>query len=75
MKKILGNGVEPKCRYCRFGTPVTDSDAVLCPKCGVRDGSAACKKFRYDPLKRVPRQPPEMLVFSEDEFSLDLEEV
>ena len=74
MKKILGDGVEPKCQYCRFGTPVADSDTVLCVKNGVRDGSSSCKKFRYDPLKRIPRRPPELLTFSEDDFSLNFEE-
>ncbi len=72
-KKILGD-IAPRCAYCRFGTAVAEGGTVLCTRHGVRDSSASCKKFRYDPLKRVPRQPPEMLAFSENEFSLDMKE-
>ena len=70
-RKILGAGIPPKCRYCRFGTAAPDGDAVICPKKGVLDKDASCKKFRYDPLKRAPRQAPDMLTFSESDFTLE----
>lgn len=70
-KKLLGANIEPKCQYCRFGTPVAESDTVLCLKKGVLDKDASCKKFRYDALKRKPQPPAEMLTFTESDFSLD----
>ena len=70
-KKLLGENIEPKCGYCQFGTSVPDGGTVLCTKKGVSEKDACCKKFRYDPLKRVPRQAPEMPVFSASDFSLD----
>ena len=30
-----------------------------------------CKKFRYDPLRRVPKRPPKLPAFSPEDFSLD----
>lgn len=70
-KQLLGGGVDPKCLYCQFGTPVADSDTVLCVKKGVRDKDEKCSKYRYDPLKREPRRPAAMPTFSESDFSLD----
>ena len=72
-KKLLGSNIEPKCRYCRFGTRVVESDTVLCPKKGVMDKNEYCKKFRYDALKRKPQTqaPTEVLTFTESDFSLD----
>ena len=70
-KKLLGENITPKCQYCLFGVPAPDGNAVLCTKTGVSDKDASCKKYRYDPLKRVPRAAPEMLSFTADDFSLD----
>ena len=72
-KKLLGSNIEPKCKYCRFGTPVPESDTVLCPKKGVLDKDASCNKFRYDALKRKPKaqSPSDVLTFTESDFSLD----
>jgi len=70
-KKLIGENVEPKCEYCQFGAAAPDGLTVLCPKTGVSDKDASCKKYRYDPLKRVPRPAPEMLSFTADDFSLD----
>ncbi len=69
-KKILGRNVEPRCGYCQRGTRSPDGKTVLCPKKGVLDKDDFCKKFRYDPLKRIPRGTPEILSFSERDFSL-----
>ncbi len=69
-KKILGRNVEPRCKYCQYGTPAPDEKNVLCPKKGVIDRDSFCKKFRYDPLKRIPREKPALLTFSEGDFSL-----
>ena len=41
------------CAHCRFGTKVGD-DQVLCLKKGVMHIDAKCRKFQYDPFKRIP---------------------
>ena len=70
-KKVIGRNVEPRCKYCHYGTPTADGESVVCPKKGVLDKDESCKKFRYNPLKRAPRQDPEVLSFSESDFTLD----
>ena len=70
-KKLLGENIERKCQYCAFGTPVKSSDKILCPKKGVTDKYASCKKYIYDPLKRIPQNVPGMIQFSESDFSLE----
>lgn len=69
-QKVLGKNIEPKCEYCQYGTIATDGATVLCPKKGVFARDASCKKFLYDPLKRVPQEAPPPMPFSERDFSL-----
>ena len=45
---------EAICAYCEFATPLFDGESVLCKKAGVVGKSHSCRKFSYDPLKRVP---------------------
>ena len=41
------------CAYCAFGTKL-DSDTVLCTKRGVVSVEKSCRKFSYDPCRRIP---------------------
>lgn len=45
--------MEKSCTYCRFGTMLEDG-LVLCTKRGAVDPGRKCRKFSYDPTKRVP---------------------
>lgn len=49
--------IDKVCAYCEHAQPLADGDAVLCRHRGVVDCGAHCRKFRYDPLKRVPAPP------------------
>ena len=55
------------CEYCQFSTSVS-TDHVLCEKHGIRNESAACRGFRYDPCKRIP---PKSTVFDPTQYSQD----
>ena len=59
------------CAYCNWGTRVGD-EQVLCTKRGVVAVSYACKKFTYDPCKRVPCKPKALDFgkFKDSDFSL-----
>ena len=48
--------IEPRCMYCSHSRPL-DELYVSCPKCGVVSGGYSCRKFTYDPLKRIPPRP------------------
>lgn len=68
-RKIMGK-VEPKCEYCKHGRLSADNDKILCPKLGVLSRDFSCKKFSYDPLKRMPSALPVLPEFSPEDFEL-----
>ena len=41
------------CSYCRRGTAVEDNQ-ILCAKFGLVAANNSCRKFRYEPCKRIP---------------------
>ncbi len=59
------------CSYCAWGTRVGE-DQVLCVKQGVVSINYACRKFDYDPCKRIPPRPkaPDFKKYEESDFSL-----
>lgn len=70
-KKLFGDSVPPACEYCIQGHPAADRKMILCRRCGVVSPYYHCKKYEYDPLKRIPRRPPQLPKFSPEEFQLD----
>lgn len=67
-RKVLGN-ITPKCEYCKFGNASGDN-TILCIKKGILDKDSSCKKFSYDPLKRVPEKKAELPEYSASDFEL-----
>lgn len=63
--------IEKSCSYCQYGTMLED-DLVLCTKKGVVSVSGKCRKFRYDPIKRIPVKPKALNFqkYDSDDFSL-----
>lgn len=59
------------CEYCAFGTKFGE-DRILCTKKGVVDAGRACRKFEYDPCKRIPSKPKAINFnkYNEEDFSL-----
>lgn len=45
--------IERSCVYCCYGTHLEEGQ-ILCSKRGLRKTDDNCRKFRYDPCKRVP---------------------
>ena len=54
--------VERMCAFCEYATslPTADreDDHMICEKKGVVHGDYVCRKFRYDLLKRSPKDKP-----------------
>lgn len=69
-KKLLGDGIEPKCEYCKNGSLSADGKHVLCIKKGILELDYSCRKYIYDPLKRTPLHPVESQDFSPEDFEL-----
>lgn len=70
-KPLFGATIEPACEYCSHGRIASDPDMILCPKHGVVAPYYKCRRFDYDPLRRVPRRQPKLPSFSPEDFSLD----
>lgn len=59
------------CSYCQRGT-VMENDQILCAKYGVVSAYYSCRKFRYNPFKRVPpkMKPLNTQKYDDVDFSL-----
>lgn len=59
------------CQYCANGVQV-DEAQVICKRKGLISGAKACRKFRYDPLKRVPprQKAVDFSKYDSQDFSL-----
>lgn len=63
--------IQKSCEYCVNGT-MLENDQVLCAKRGQIDNPEKCRKFRYDPFKRIPCKPRaiDFSRYDEEDFSL-----
>lgn len=63
--------IQKSCSYCTYGAKI-DNDMVLCSKKGMRDACSKCRKFVYDPCKRIPLKAKTMdfSKYDNEDFSL-----
>lgn len=63
--------IQRSCSYCSLGTKLNDAQ-ILCAKKGIVSTDGGCRKFRYDPCKRVPlkAKTPDFEKYNSDDFSL-----
>ena len=68
---LFSKKIEPRCAYCQRGARLSE-DKVMCLKKGIVSAASQCRRFQYDPLKRVPPKPPALSLskFSEEDFKL-----
>ena len=59
------------CAYCSFGARLEDSQ-VLCSKVGMRTVEDSCRRFQYDPCKRIPSKAKalDFSKYEDQDFSL-----
>lgn len=59
------------CTYCIHGTRINDEE-ILCKKRGVVPVDKRCRKFRYDPCKRIPLKAKvsDFEKYDQEDFSL-----
>lgn len=50
---LFRKNIEPRCAYCTHAAPAEEG-TVICRKKGIRQETAHCRGFKYDPLKRIP---------------------
>ena len=63
--------IQRSCSYCLHGTQI-DEEQVLCIKKGLKPVCGKCRKFQYDPCKRIPVKPKALNFskYDEEDFSL-----
>lgn len=63
--------IEKSCTYCQFSTKLNDEEC-LCVKKGVVSLDGKCRKFTYDPCKRIPlkAKAPDFDKYKDEDFSL-----
>ena len=57
-----GSDTPKVCGYCRYASAIAGAEEMLCEHRGVVSQEYRCRKFVYDPLKRVPRRLPELVI-------------
>lgn len=64
--------MERSCSYCAYGARLEDG-AIICSKKGMRSEENSCRRFRYNPCKRMPFKAKAMdfSKFKDSDFSLD----
>lgn len=62
--------MEHSCSICTHACEI-DSNDMLCRRYGVVNKSYSCRKFRYDPYKRVPSRCPTLPIVNKNNFSLE----
>lgn len=53
LSMLFRKKIERSCTYCAYGTMLEEGH-VLCVKKGLRTEGNTCRKFKYDPCKRMP---------------------
>lgn len=63
--------IERSCAYCIYGTRA-DEETIICTKKGMKTMDDKCRKFKYDPTKRIPGKPKalDFSKYDEQDFSL-----
>ena len=51
---------EKICLYCEHAAQTSEPDLMSCELKGVVNSGFVCRKFVYDPLKRIPRVPKKL---------------
>ena len=68
--RLFSNEIPPACQYCKYGFITRDGRSVLCEKKGVTSPLTSCRRYRYAPLKRVPKRPRALPAFDKSDFEL-----
>ena len=63
--------IERSCSYCLYSTQM-ELEMVLCSKKGLKCAGDKCRKFKYDPTKRIPAKEKalDFSKYDEQDFSL-----
>lgn len=68
---LFRKNIEKSCNYCIHGVPL-EEEQILCSKKGIVTSEDKCRKFCYDPCKRIPAKPKSMdfSKYEQEDYSL-----
>lgn len=63
--------IERSCTYCLYGAEL-ENDRILCSKKGIKTIYDRCRRFKYDPCKRIPPKAKalDFSRYTNEDFSL-----
>ena len=63
--------IEKVCSHCQYATALNE-EQMLCIKKGVVLAGGKCRKFTYDPIKRIPPKPKALDFdkYSQEDYNL-----
>lgn len=63
--------IERSCAYCVYGAHLEGGE-ILCSKKGMRTINESCRKFKYDPTKRIPykKKAMDFSKYDNEDYSL-----
>jgi hypothetical protein len=63
--------IERSCSYCQYGVYL-ENGLILCSKRGCRTVEDHCRRFKYDPCKRIPPKAKalDFSVYDKEDYSL-----
>lgn len=70
MKKMFNKDLTKKCAHCSHSTPLANSNEMACKIKGIVGLDDLCRKYQYDPLKRVPKPQKLEENYLPDNFTL-----
>lgn len=54
MSRFFSKNIMPRCAYCQFSMNLNEN-YLLCMKNGPVEADSKCRRYKYDPFKRVPK--------------------
>lgn len=68
---LFRKDIARSCQYCTHGVQL-DEERILCSKKGLTSITSSCRRFRYDPLKRIPirKKAVDFAKYDQEDFSL-----
>lgn len=70
LNSVYNKDLPRSCQYCVNGNVSDFSNEVLCKKRGVTNAFDSCRKYKYDPLKRMPKKTLISDNYKPEDFSL-----
>ena len=70
MKSLFNKKIPASCSWCIHSNKSLFTDDIFCIKHGVLNKHDACRKYKYDPLKRTPKKIKPSDGYSPDDFKL-----